>query len=531
LNEGFATAMTHKPLEPWDRAWDQSLEEAQATVNVIDLDSLQSTRPIRQNGETPAEIKELFDGIAYQKGAALLRMVEAFVGPEVFRDGVRAYLKKYANGNATAEELYAELTRVSKRPVDRVMASFVDQPGAPLVTVEARCEEDSTRVTLTQQRFFNDARLLAAGSPELWTVPVCLRSPTGPPHCVLLTEKSQSFKLEGCAPWVLANAGARGYYRSAYTAEALREISKAAATVLTPAEQISLLNDQWALTRAGRADVAGLLALAEGLAGSRELMVQQALLGLLQTLDESVVDASRRDRYQAWLRDLARPAAREIGWSVAPGDSDDRKALRGLLLGTLGQSGDAETLAEARRLANRLLANPESVDPSLAALVLGLAARQGDATLYDTYLARMAAAKSPEEYYRYLNALPAFKDEALIRRSLDLALTGKVRAQDLPGFTAALLRNSASRPQAWAFLKANWPSLQDKVVSFGGRGAIPALAAFCNEESAVDIERFFQTNRAPGAERALKTSLESIRNCVALRKLQGDKLGAWIDGR
>lgn len=531
LNEGFATHMTRKPLVTWDPAWDQSLEEAQATAGVLAVDALEATRPIRQNGETPAEIKELFDGIAYQKGAALLRMIETWLGAEAFQKGVHDYLAKYANGNATAEDLWTELARVSGKPVDKVMASFVDQAGAPLVSVETRCEEGATLVTLTQQRFFTDARRLAAGSTEVWTIPVFLRRPgdSGPGRSELLTGKSQTFRLEGCAPWVLANAGARGYYRSAYTPEALAAISQAAAKDLTPAEQILLLEDQWALVRNGRADVLDFIRLAEGLSGSRDLAVQQILLGRLQAIGELLVDDAHRDRYNAWLRDLVRPLAQKLGWTVAPGEPDDRKVLRTVALGTLGGADDPETRAEARRLLDRYLKNPATVDPSLVDLAFGLSARNGDAALYDTFLKRMSAPKTPEEYYRYLFSLIAFRDPALVRRNLDLALSDQVREQDLGNLTAALLGNSASRQQAWELLQKNWPALQSKVVSFGGRGAIPALAAFCDETALKDIERFFTENRAPGAERALKRTLEEIRSCVEMKKAQGGRVGKWLE--
>lgn len=531
LNEGFATHMTRKPLVTWDPAWDQSLEEAQATAGVLGVDAFEATRAIRQNGETPAEIKELFDGIAYQKGAALLRMIETWLGPEAFRKGVHDYLAKYANGNATAEDLWTELARVSKKPVDKVMVSFVDQAGAPLVTVRTRCEEGETLVTLTQQRFFADPARLAAGSPEVWTIPVFLRRPgdTGPARSELLTARSQTFKLPGCAPWVLANAGARGYYRSGYTPEALAAISKAAAKDLTPAEQILLLEDQWALVKSGQADVLDFIRLAEGLSGSRQLPVQQILLGRLQAIGEILVDDAHRDRYNAWLRDLVRPLANELGWTVSPGESDDRKLLRTIALGTLGGADDADTRAEARRLLDRYLKDPAAVDSTLVDLAFGLSARNGDAALYDVFRARLSTAKTPEEYYRYLFSLTAFRDPALARRNLDLALSDQVREQDLGNLTAALLGNSASRKPTWELLKAHWPTLRSKVVSFGGRGAIPALSAFCDEAALQDIERFFTENRAPGAERALKRTLEEIRGCVEMKKAQGGRVGGWLE--
>ena len=131
LNEAFATWMSRKPLQDWDPAWDQQIEAAQSSAWVLGVDSLRSTRAIRAKAETPAEIKEMFDGISYEKGAAVLRMLEGFLGPEAFRAGVNAYITRYQNGSATAEDLWRELATVPGKATAEIMASFVDQAGAP----------------------------------------------------------------------------------------------------------------------------------------------------------------------------------------------------------------------------------------------------------------------------------------------------------------------------------------------------------------------------------------------------------------
>ncbi|MEO8505624.1 MAG: M1 family metallopeptidase, partial [Acidobacteriota bacterium] len=526
LNEGFATWMAHKPLQDWDAAWDQDVEATRSAQQVLGADALSTTRPIRQNAATSAEIKELFDGVAYDKGAAMLRMVEAYVGEDVFQKGVNEYISRHANGSATAEDFWSDLARISGRPVERILSTFVDQPGAPLVSVETRCAGDQTEVTLTQQRFFVDPARLAAASPELWSIPICMRGSGQAARCELLNERRQTFALPGCAPFVFINAGAHGYYRSGYPPEALSRIAGAAGQ-LTAAEQVALLEDSWALVRVGRVGVGDYLALAEGLKSSRNLTVAGVLIGRLQSFD-AFLDEDDVPAYRGWLRSVLEPAIAELTFSVHPGESDDRATLRSVVFAALGEADDPPAILAASRLAADALSNSSAVDASLLNAALPIAAAHGDAALYDRFLAAMQSAKTPEQAFRWLTALASFKQEALVRRSLDLMLSPQMRAQDLPAFSSLLLTEDASRPLTWAFLKAHWDELQSKVVSFGGGGAVSALGSFCDTAAANDVEAFFATHRAPAAERMAQQSLERIRACAELAARVKEPLHRWV---
>src|SRR5882724_272425 len=238
LNEGFATWMSPKPVAAWKPEWHVELQTVRDTVTSLGVDSLENTRPIQQAAETPAQIQELFDGIAYGKTAAVLRMLEAYIGPESFRTGVTVYLKQHAYGNATATDFWTTLAKASGKPVDRVMPTFVQQAGLPFVTVHAQCSKGSTQVTLRQQRYLFDREAFnREESKEMWQVPVCLKeggAATSETACRLLTEKEVRFDLSGCANWTLANAGAEGFYRSGYEAANVRTIAEDLETGLTP---------------------------------------------------------------------------------------------------------------------------------------------------------------------------------------------------------------------------------------------------------------------------------------------------------
>src|SRR5580692_1753961 len=227
LNEGFATWMSFKPMEAWKPEWNLETDAVRSSTGAMSTDSLSSTRAIEAHAESPAEIQELFDDIAYNKAAAVLRMVEGYVGPETFRKGVNAYLSKYSYSNASAEDFWNTIAETSHKPVDRIMAGFVKQPGVPLVSLKTSCSGKNASVTVTQTRYFRDRALLEAGSKEKWDIPVCLKAGKDE-KCELLATKDQPLALPGCTDGAFGNAGGRGYYRTGYTSQDLNRVASSA---------------------------------------------------------------------------------------------------------------------------------------------------------------------------------------------------------------------------------------------------------------------------------------------------------------
>jgi aminopeptidase N len=277
--------------------------------------------------------------------------------------------------------------------------------------------------------------------------------------------------------------------------------------------------------------VADFLEMADGLQSERERAVLESLIDKVVYVREYLTEGAGRQAYDRWMVRLLGPAASDVGWQRGDGDSADRRSLRASVFGAMGLAGDAKTVAFANEVVRQNSSDPAKVDATLVNAAFEIAARTGDAALYDDWLARLQKEGTPEEHERLLFSLASFTDRALVRRSLDLWLTPIVREQDLPRFVATMISNPSSRDDAWAALKQNWPRLHDKVVSFGGRGAVPALAAYCDDASREDIARFFGTNGAPGAEFAVKRTLERVDDCVELKALQKDDLGRWLGDR
>jgi aminopeptidase N len=539
LNEGFATWMESKPVDAWKPDWNSGLDEVNGdpillTVGALNVDSLASTRAIHQPVETPEQILELFDGIAYGKTAAVLRMLEGYLGPESFRAGVNEYLKQHAYGNSTADDFWSTLAKVSKKPVDKIMPTFVKQPGVPAISINAQCTGNSTTVSLAQRRYFYDRAALRAGSDQLWQVPVCMKTaPTAgrsAEQCELLTKKEDNFTLPGCTQWVLANAGGNGYYRSGYGPGAVHALAQDVETGLTPLERLILLTDTWAAVRVGQLPIGDYLTLGEGLQSDRTDAVLGLLFKQLSFIGKYLVNDNDRESYQAWVRNLLSPVAKEVGWEPKAGESDSQKNLRANLLQVLGNTGrDPEALSEARKLTEQTLQNPSSVESSLAGAALGLAASEGDNTFYDRLMAAMKNAPTPEQHYLYFFTLSSFSDPHLLERTLNYAISPEVRSQDTLSLLGTVLANPAGEKLAWDFVRSHWADVEKAGGPFASANVVTSAGLFCDAGLRDQVNDFFSAHKVAAAERSFRQSMERINNCVDLKSQQSIQLASWLD--
>jgi aminopeptidase N len=531
LNEGFATWMENKAVAAWKPEWHLELDDVQQTTGTLGVDSLQNTRPIHQAAETPAQIQESFDGIAYGKAASVLRMLEAYLGPETFRAGVDQYLKQHSYGNATADDFWKTLAEVSKKPVDQIMPTFVKQPGAPMVSVATQCKSGAENVTLSQKRYFYDRSLYERGNDELWQVPVCLKGENGAQKCVLLTKKEQTFSLPACGAWVMANAGANGYYRTGYSSDAIRNMSKSAEKDLTPAERIVLLSDSWASVRVGEQQIGDYLALAEGLQSDRTRAVLEQMAGQVTYISDYLVTENDRDAYEQWVRRLFSPIGKELGWASKPGESDETRSLRARIMGVLGHAGrDPEVIAEARKITEQALRDPATIDHTIAFTAFRLAAENGDTALYNDLMSHLQTkGGSLEDYYIYFRAISRFKDPKLLERTLEFAISPSVRTQDSLGLISEVMENPAGTRVAWNFVRDHWTDIEKVGGGFTSGEVVNATSVICDAGMRDEVQDFFATHKVPTAERTLKQSLERMNYCVDLKSHQTPRLASWLE--
>src|SRR5258708_107955 len=328
LNEGFASWMGTKSSDALNPEWQLWLRANAAKEGAMALDARKTTHPIQQPIANESQATDAFDTISYEKGAAVLRMVEAFVSPDVFRRGVNAYLRKFAYSNATAEDFWQIIAQTSGRPVNRIMPTFVDQAGEPLVTVKAECIEPppqpvsksrgkksrrkptplppKTQITVSQQRFFadpsgpNDAQN-SSDAKELWSIPICIKSTEGKPFCQIFSQRRQTVPFTGCSPWVFTNANAVGYYRTQYDANTLQKLGAVAMTELSTAERTSLINDESALMGANKESIDVFLDLVAALNQDQERSVLESYGGSPQSMNHYPVTPPDPGPFPSWL--------------------------------------------------------------------------------------------------------------------------------------------------------------------------------------------------------------------------------------
>jgi aminopeptidase N len=534
LKEGFATFMETKPIRAWKPEWHVELDEVASAEDGMASDGLASAHPARTTVTTPAEIDESYDAIVYQKAGAVFRMVEAAMGPEPFRVAVNGFIRQFAYANAGAEDLWAALDDNTVRATGQILRTFLEQPGVPVVSIAARCVTDATSsLALAQQRFWIDSTRAAATSP-VWAIPVSTR-PVAPPPGVpaassnhLLSAKEQAFDLAGCNALVLGNAEAAGYFRSAYAPEMLARLAQDAETHLTPAERLRLLDDQWALARAGRLDVGEYLSLVGGYSTERYARIIERMGETLRVVDDRLAVGADRDAYHGWVRRLLAPLAAGLDQPSTDDNEVARRGLRATLLYFLGAVGrDPDVLGKARALVMDGDANSAG-DAAMLAVFLRLAAASGDGAVLDRLAANIEHASSPDVYLRNVSALGDFGDPALVERALGYAISEHVHGQDAADAIAAALENTAARPAAWAFVKAHWNDIAAKSgADQAAEHVLMAATGFCDADMRDDVKAFFGGKRMGGSH-ALAQTLEQIQGCIDFKATQQTNFARWL---
>jgi aminopeptidase N/puromycin-sensitive aminopeptidase len=531
LNEGFATWMESKAANVYNPAWKYKQDDASDLDSTLNVDAQSTTRTIRAKADTPAEINEEFDEIAYGKAGAVIGMVEHYLGEETFRQGVHNYLAAHLYANATAEDFWNAQTATSHKPVDRIMQSFVTEAGVPLLTFvpDTKHTLGEGKVTVSQSRFYLSPT--STGSRvQHWTVPVCFKTRLAE-HCELVTEATQSIPVPS-APFLYANADAKGYYRSAYTKDEQKKIAAHAESDLTPAERLGLLGDTWSLMRSGNGSVGGYLDLISAMRNDGEAMVQDSALGKVSAVSDRIATAEDRKRLNAWLVATYAPIYSRLNGGAqlpASGGTLDEQQLRAQLFGVLGTAGDAAILAEARKLAEQYIADPDSVDPEVADDAVTLAARNGDAGLYDKLLALSKSANNPDVQTTALYNLASFTDPKLVERTLDYLSSGGVRNQDSWILYALLLRHTETREQTWEYIKAHWTQTKAQLTVASDARLVSATGVFCTAAQRDDVQSFFTAHPMEAIDRTLKKTIDTINDCTQLHGAQEPNLKLWLD--
>ena len=534
LNEAFATFMEMLAVDAWKPQWQRWVAFGVSRAAALSVDGLHSTRPIEFPVRAPREADAMFDVLTYEKGASVLRMLEQYLGPDVFRQGVRDYLRAHQYANADTGDLWAALGRASQQPIPAVMDGWIFAPGYPLVSVGVEGRE----IVLRQQRFtylpeplrWWGASASAPASPGRWQVPVQLRVTAGgraTVERVLLAEPEVRRPLPAGFESVVANEGGHGFYRVRYDDDLRARLLGRLAT-LGAIERFNLVNDAWAVTVAGLMPTTDYLELTAQFRGERDKNVWSVLIGSFNTLNRLLAPADR-PKLEALVRDRVAPALAALGWTPRPDEDELTRQLRGDLIRALGTLGnDPEAQARAAELYAGHERGAATVDPNVLPALIAVLAHAGDEGRYHEFFERFRTASTPQEEQRYLYALTAFRQPALVEQTLARAVNGDVRTQDAPFVVRTMLMLVHSRELAWDFVKKQWDTMDRLYPKHGLRRMAEGVIGLATPELEADVHRFFQDRHIDLGGKTLEQYLEQLRVAVALREREREALSRYL---
>jgi puromycin-sensitive aminopeptidase len=518
LNEAFATFMATLAVDAFKPEWDTWTGFALDRAAALAVDGLQSTRPIEFPVRSPSDADAMFDVLTYEKGGSVLRMLEQYLTPEVFRQGVSEYLRRHAHANAETTDLWDALEDISAQPVRRVMDSWIFQPGFPLLSIERA----NGKLSIQQQRFLyrREGEVLN----QQWQVPVVLRSAGVEQKLLLGGERAEAQLAGGDGPAVV-NAGGNGVFRVRYTAALIEQITAGMYDELLPIERFGLLSDAWAAVQAGYDPLSQYLDLTSLFRDESDANVWTTLIGsLAQT--RRVVGPEAKAGFEALVRDRLSRVFQRLGWQPVSGESGLMRQLRGQVLRTLGTLGnDQSAQSEAR---TRFGQDASTIDPDVAAAIISILAYGGNTQRYDEFWQRFKNAPTPQEERRFLFSLATFRERSLIERTLAHCLDGEIRTQDAPYVVGLLFQNTEGGELTWRFVTSNWEEILRLYPENTIIRMLEGITALSTPALANEVTAFFAGHAVPNAGKRLDQHLERMRINVDLRQREQQNLSRYV---
>ena len=507
LNESFATFMATKIVNKfypeWD-LWDQFLGDAM--LEAMSLDALKNSHPINVDVKHPAQIREIFDAISYDKGGNVLRMLENYVGIENFRKGLKYYLTQHRYSNAEGQDLWKSIGKVAHKPVDAMMKTWIDQVGYPVVDVK----RNNSKVSLTQRRFLSDGSI---SSKNRWAIPIHIEEGNHESSILMKSQKSV-VSLKNIDSNFIVNSGRYGFYRVQYDDNSLANLSLLIdEKILNHVDRWSLQNDLFSQCVSGTKQIQEYLDFTTSYHDEDNYITLQNLAQNLYHLYKLTRKEKFSDEIRTYTAQFLGTIFDRLGWDSQKNEKHTNALLRSFVITALGKLGDKEILNEARKRFNKFLKNKNSLAADLQEPVFVLVAWQGNEKTYNKLLSLYKKSTLQEEKIRFLIAMCNFKQKNLLLKTLALSLTPEVRSQNIRVPIMGVSANIYGSDILWPWLKNNWKKL---VRRFGvgnplANRIVASIGSVIDDKQEKDVRKFFKRMPLPGTERVIEQTLERVR--------------------
>ena len=507
LNESFATFMATKIVNKfypeWD-LWDQFLGDAM--LEAMSLDALKNSHPINVDVKHPAQIREIFDAISYDKGGNVLRMLENYVGIENFRKGLKYYLTQHRYSNAEGQDLWKSIGKVAHKPVDAMMKTWIDQVGYPVVDVK----RNNSKVSLTQRRFLSDGSI---SSKNRWAIPIHIEEGNHESSILMKSQKSV-VSLKNTDSNFIINSGRYGFYRVQYDDNSLAQLELLIdEKILNHVDRWSLQNDLFSQCVSGTKQIQEYLDFTTSYHDEDNYITLQNLAQNLYHLYKLTRKEKFSDEIRTYTAQFLGTIFDRLGWDSQKNEKHTDALLRSFVITALGKLGDKEILNEARKRFNKFLKNKNSLAADLQEPVFVLVAWQGNEKTYNKLLSLYKKSTLQEEKIRFLMAMCNFKQKNLLLKTLALSLTPEVRSQNIRVPIMGVSANIYGSDILWPWLKNNWKKL---VRRFGvgnplANRIVASIGGVIDDKQEKDVRKFFKKMPLPGTERVIEQTLERVR--------------------
>lgn len=523
LNEGFASWMEKKATDHLHPEWQPWLQALKSQQEAMELDGRGSTHAVVQPIRSSEEAETAFDDITYDKGEAVIRMLEAYLGEDAFREGVRAYMKQHAYASTVTEDLWRALQAASDTPVVDIARDFIGQPGIPLVTVgETSCKDGRTQATLRQDRFAVDD---SAQIAQRWRVPVVATVLDGTEPAKTVLDGTTVISVAGCGPLKI-NAGNTGYFRTLYDPADFAAL-KAYFTRLPAADQLGLLHDTWALASAAYQPMADYLGLTASVSSQADPLVWLQLATTFSTIADLYRGEQGAEAFSAYARARLKPQLERIGWEAGKDEAPNVGVLRAALIETLAKLGDGDTIAETEARFAAFVRDPASLPGGIRRAVTRAIAMHADAAMWATLAKLAATAPSPLEQRFYLEALTWVEDDALAQKSLDLAIAAGTPKQYGPRMIGEIAKHHPDL--AWRFVQANMPAISDRLDALSRAGFIPEIAGRSSDGTrAEELKSFFRQTLPDEPDAEMRRAVDKILSNSDVRTNRLPEINDWL---
>jgi aminopeptidase N len=541
LNEGFASWMGSKCTAHFNPDWEVWLEKnvqrdptrrfGIPKEAAMEGDARSTTHPIQQPIANEAEANSAFDDITYRKGQSFLRMLESFLGENIFRDGIRHYIAAHKYSNSTTADLWKALSDASGKPVAQIAAAWTEQPGFPIVIVK----RDGDRVLLEQQRFtinYPEAPALEWKIPltyEFIAQPVESKQDVVVGGTRLMTGKIDTLPNVPPNRAIKINARGAGNYRVQYDRDSWKLLLDSL-PYMSVDDRVNLLCDSWALAQANRADISVYLDLIAKLPRGHELAERDQIANTFDYINRLLTGSPVREKFQAYARSILRSSFDQLGWEPKKNESPRDALLRASLIQALGDLNDQDIVAGCRKRFGKFVVDHASLAPDLRAPVFFVVGQNADEASWNKLHDLGLKTTSIEEKQNYYDAMTAARDPKLAARALQISLTDELPTSRALHNVGKVARYSDHPDLAWDFAEANMKALLAKTDALGANTFAPSLFVFFPDKSRADELRAYAKSNLPATSaHEVAKAVDEVEFRAEFKSRLAIQLSQWID--